>query len=160
MRCVTLSNVTKRYDQLKKWRVFMSMKDDYFKGSSIENSDTIKMMEFLSSAESVNQMLVASELKLPAITPIVGELERRFGNCTLAPLNHEGKNQNAVHRQNVGRMVKFIMSQFGYVPVAGGLNERARIPKSANSQFFSTAAVYEKLKDAKYTIKVSIEPKD
>jgi hypothetical protein len=53
-------------------------------------------------------------------------------------------------------MTKFVMSQFGYVPVDGGLNERARIPKYAQSKHFSTAAVYQKLRTPKYSIAVTI----
>lgn len=132
----------------------------YFVGSSIDNNDTRAIMEFLSSDESVNKMTVASDMGLPAITPIVEELENKFANSNLSPLHHEGKNQNAVHRQNVGRMIKFVMSQFGYIPIDGGLSERARIPKFANSKYFSTAAVYEKKQAAKYNIEVkSVENK-
>lgn len=42
------------------------------------------------------------------------ECQQKFGNCKLSPLHHKGKNQNAVHRQNVGRMMKYVMAQFGY----------------------------------------------
>jgi len=106
--------------------------------------------------ESVNKMIIASEMGLPAITPIVKELEKRFENSKLSPLHHEGKNQNAVHRQNVGRMIKFVMAQFGYIPVDGGLSERARIPKFAESKHFSTAAIYAKKQNGKYQIEIKL----
>ena len=134
----------------------MSISDEYFVGSSIDNVDTRAIMDFLSLPESVNKMIIASEMGLPAITPIVKELEDRFENSGLSPLHHQGKNQNAVHRQNVGRMIKFVMSQFGYVPVDGGLSERARIPKFAQSKHFSTAAIYAKKEDPRYKIEVKI----
>ena len=134
----------------------MSISDEYFVGSSIDNVDTRAIMDFLSLPESVNKMIIASEMGLPAITPIVKELEDRFENSGLSPLHHKGKNQNAVHRQNVGRMIKFVMSQFGYVPVDGGLSERARIPKFAQSKHFSTAAIYAKREDPRYKIEVKI----
>ena len=134
----------------------MSISDEYFVGSSIDNVDTRAIMDFLSLPESVNKMIIASEMGLPAITPIVKELEDRFENSGLSPLHHQGENQNAVHRQNVGRMIKFVMSQFGYVPVDGGLSERARIPKFAQSKHFSTAAIYEKKEDSRYKIEVKI----
>lgn len=138
----------------------MSITCDFFNQSTIEkNGDNQAIMDFLSSADSVNRMIVASDLGLPAITPVVAELEDRFGNCNDSPLNHDGVNQNAVNRQNVGRMVKFIMRQFGYAPIDGGLSERARIPKCARTQYFSTAAVYGKLqndKHSKYKIKVDL----
>ena len=134
----------------------MSISDEYFVGSSIDNVDTRAIMDFLSLPESVNKMIIASEMGLPAITPIVKELEDRFENSGLSPLHHQGENQNAVHRQNVGRMIKFVMSQFGYVPVDGGLSERARIPKFAQSKHFSTAAIYAKKENPKYRIEVKI----
>ena len=134
----------------------MSISDEYFVGSSIDNVDTRAIMDFLSLPESVNKMIIASEMGLPAITPIVKDLEDRFENSGLSPLHHQGKNQNAVHRQNVGRMIKFVMSQFGYVPVDGGLSERARIPKFAQSKHFSTSAIYAKKEDSRYKIEVKI----
>ena len=134
----------------------MSISDEYFVRSIIDNVDTRAIMDFLSLPESVNKMIIASEMGLPAITPIVKELEDRFENSGLSPLHHQGKNQNAVHRQNVGRMIKFVMAQFGYVPVDGGLSERARIPKFAQSKHFSTAAIYAKNEDARYKIEVKI----
>ncbi len=134
----------------------MSITDEYFVGSSIDNVDTRAIMNFLSLPESVNKMIIASEMGLPAITPIVKELENRFGNSRLSPLHHQGKNQNAVHRQNVGRMIKFIMAQFGYIPVDGGLSERARIPQFAQSKYFSTAAIYAKKESCRYKIEVKI----
>lgn len=133
----------------------MDIMSEFFTRSKIyPNQDAKNIMKFLSSSENVNKMIVASEMGLPAITPVVAELEKRFEDCELFPLNHEGKNQNAANRQNIGRMVKFIMSYYGYIPIAGGLNERARIPKFAKSNHFSTAAVYRKLQVAQYNIKV------
>lgn len=134
----------------------MSITDEYFVGSSIDNSDTRAIMDFISLPESVNKMIIASEMGLPAITPIVKELENKFEDSKLSPLHHEGKNQNAVHRQNVGRMIKFVMAQFGYIPVDGGLSERARIPKFAESKHFSTAAIYAKKQNAKYEIEIKL----
>lgn len=134
-----------------------SISELFFSKSKIGNLDTKEMMEFLSSPESVNKMIVASDMKLPALSPVVKELETRFGNCKEAPLNHDGPNHNAKNRQNVGRMVKFIMAQYGYVPTDGGLSENARIPKNAGSKYFSTGAVYEKLLTPKRTITVASE---
>lgn len=140
----------------------MNITNDFFNKSKIDpNQDAKDIMDFLSSNDSVNRMIIASDMGLPAITPIIKELEDKFADCNLFPLNHEGRNQNAVNRQNIGRMVKFVMSYYGYIPITGGLNERARIPKFANSKYFSTAAVYKKLQVAQFNIKVeSIKNKD
>lgn len=135
----------------------MSITTEFFKRSRIsQNQTTIAIMDFLSSAESVNKMIIASEMGLPVITPIVKELENRFGNSTDFPLNHDGKNHNATNRQNIGRMIKFVMKQFGYIPVDGGLNERARVPQFAGSEYFSTSGIYSKLQSEKYRIEVKI----
>ena len=65
-----------------------------------------------------------------------------------------GSNKNAVARQNIGRMIKHIMKYFGYLPVDGGLSERARIPVSAGS----TCAVYEPCRKAKFKRKMDVVP--
>lgn len=149
MNMMIINNATRRNS--------MSITTDFFKRSKIEkNQTTIDVMDFLSSAETVNKMIVASEMRLPVLTPIVKELEDKFGNSTDFPLNHNGKNQNATNRQNIGRMIKFIMRQFGYIPVDGGLNERARIPQCAESKYFSTSAIYSKMQKDKYKIEVKI----
>lgn len=49
----------------------MSISDEYLFCSSIDNVDTRAIMDFLSLPESVNKMIIDSELRLSAITPIV-----------------------------------------------------------------------------------------
>lgn len=135
----------------------MSITTDFFKKSKIEkNKTTIDIMDFLSSAESVNKMIIASEMGLPVITPIVKELEERFGDSADFPLNHDAENHNATNRQNIGRMIKFIMKYFGYIPVDGGLSERARVPQFAESKYFSTSGIYTKMQNEIYKIEVKI----
>lgn len=133
----------------------MSITADFFEKSKIDkNATTIEIMDFLSSAESVNKMIVASEMGLPAITPIVKELEKRFGNSAAFPLHRDGGENHKTERQNIGRMIKFVMKQFGYIPVDGGLSERARVPQFAGSKYFSTSAIYRKLQKETYKIDV------
>lgn len=55
---------------------------------------------------------------------------------------------------NVGRMIKFIMAQYGYAPIDGGLSERARIPAVSGTEYFSTSGIYKKTDEAKYEIKI------
>ncbi|MEA5135570.1 MAG: hypothetical protein VB035_05465 [Candidatus Fimivivens sp.] len=117
----------------------------FFSNSKIDPShDAINIMEFLTSAEAVDRMLIMADLGLPSLSGVVSELEVRFGDSKDFPLNHTGEGQNATNRQNIGRMIKFIMREFGYSPVEGGLSERARLRDFANSQYFSTSAVYAK----------------
>lgn len=119
--------------------------NNFFSQSAIpRNSDTEKMLNFLLQPESIERMIIASEFELPALTFVVEDLEKNFGQCTNAPLDHNGQHQNAVHRQNIGRMVKYVMREFGYEPIDGKLSERARLPKFSGSKYFSTSAVYAK----------------
>ena len=100
-------------------------------------------MDFLSKPESVNKLIVASQIGLPALTGIVKELENQFGNCALFPLNHNAKDYNAPNRRNIGWMVRFVMREYGYTPVSKG-TERSRIGKFSGSKYLGTSAIYEK----------------
>ncbi len=124
---------------------------EFFKDSTIpQNQDTVRIMDFLSNPESVNKMIVMSEVGLPALTGVVKELEEQFGNCSLSPLNHDAEDSNAPNRRNIGWMVRFIMKKFGYTVIKKGLSnandnpERTRISKFSGVQYFGTSAVYAK----------------
>lgn len=134
----------------------MSILEEFWESSHVKRENFEAIMEFLVLPENINKMIIASDAGLPAITFIVSELEDKFGDYEKAPLNHEGKNQNMTNRQNVGRMIKFVMAQYGYKPKFGKLDERARIPAFANSGYFSTGIVYEKREDGKYRIQVQV----
>lgn len=115
----------------------------FFETSTIEkNKDTIGAMDFLSSPGIVRQMIIATEKHNPALSGVVAELEDRFADCELFPLNHEGEDKNAKNRRNVGWMVRFIMREYGYTPIEN--SERTRIGSNSGSRFFGNAAVYEK----------------
>lgn len=121
----------------------------------ITNSDIVAIVDFLSSADSVNKMIVVSDLGLPALTGVVKELEERFANCKGFPLNHDAPDHNAPNRRSIGWMIKFIMKQVGYSPVDGGLSERARLRDFAGSKYFSTSAIYRK--DRIPNLKINVE---
>lgn len=133
---------------------------EFFKRSKIQQTaDTKAVMEFLTTPESINKMILMAELGLPSLNGVVAELEEKFGNSETFPLNHEGEGQNVTNRQNVGRMVKYIMREFGYYPVDGGLSERARLRDFANSKYFSTAAVYQRIAESpRFKIVVNVIP--
>ncbi len=125
----------------------MSITTDFFKSSSIDqNVDTVAIMDYLSSPESVNKMIVLADLGLPSLSGVVKELENRFANCTLFPLNHNAPDCNAPNRRNIGWMVKYIMREYGYTPTIKGLdaNGNTRIGKFSGSKYFGNAAVYAK----------------
>jgi len=122
-----------------------SLTAKFFQNSKIDQSqDAIDIMDFLTSADSVDRMLIMADLGLPSLSGVVSELEAKFGDSKDFPLNHEGEGQNATNRQNIGRMIKFIMREFGYSPIDGGLSDRARLRDFSNSKHFSTAAIYAK----------------
>ena len=115
----------------------------FFDTSSIEKTEgTIAVMDFLASPVSVSKMIVATENHMPALAGVVEELEERFGDSDTFPLNHDGEDKHAPNRRNVGWMVRFIMREYGYSPVAN--SERTRIGSNSGSKYFRNAAVYEK----------------
>ena len=122
----------------------------------ITNNDIVAIVDFLSSADSINKMIVVSDLGLPALTGVVKDLEEKFANCKGFPLNHNAPNHNAPNRRSIGWMIKFIMKQVGYLPVDGGLSERARLRDFAESEYFSTSAIYQKNCTPKFKINVDL----
>lgn len=121
----------------------------------VNNSDIVAIVDFLSSADSINKMIVVSDLGLPALTGVVKDLEEKFANCKGFPLNHNAPNHNAPNRRSIGWMIKFIMKQVGYSPIDGGLSERARLRDFAGSKYFSTSAIYRK--DHIPNLKINVE---
>lgn len=136
--------------------------EEFFASSSIpQNQDTVRVMDFLSQPESVNQMIAMTKVGLPALTGVVKELEDQFGNSKLFPLNHDAENANAPNRRNIGWMVRFVMKAYGYTPIAKGFPEandsfeRTRIGKFSGSKYFGTAAVYTKtISNPRYSIEI------
>lgn len=126
----------------------------YLKKTSLDNTnkDIIAIVDFISSAESINKMIVFSDMGLPAITGIVKELEDKFADCKGFPFNYDALNRNAPNRRNIGWMIKFVMREVGYLPVDGGLSERARIRDFAGSKYFSTSAIYSKKCEPNYKL--------
>lgn len=125
------------------------MKDVYGGKVGIE-----EVMTYLSNPVIVNKMIIASEMGWPVLTLIGKELETIFDAQSNFPVGVIGDNKNATARQNVGRMIKFIMAYYGYTPVDGGLSERARIPAISNTAYFSTSGIYKKTEKGEYEIKV------
>lgn len=115
-----------------------------FKDStSIEmNPDVVKAFDYMAQPDNVGRMIEATRKGKPALAGIVSGLESQFGDCEGFPLNHEGPGKNAKNRRNVGWMVRFIMREFGYMPMTD--SERTRIGSDAKSKYFGNAAVYEK----------------
>jgi hypothetical protein len=138
----------------------MGFKDDFLNKTKMLNAHGVKIgvdevMEFLTKPESVYKMIIASEMGLPVLTLIGKELEIMFDEHSNFPVVYLGNDKNPTARQNVGRMIKVVMHEYGYTPVDGGLSEQARIPAVSGAEYFSTSSIYRKTDEAKLEIKVS-----
>lgn len=135
----------------------MGFKEDFLKKTKMLNAHGAKkgvdeVMDFLVKPESVFKMIVASEMDLPVLTLIGKELEKKFDEHSNFPVVYLSSNKNPTARQNVGRMIKVVMAQYGYTPVDGGLSEQARIPAVSGTEYFSTSGIYKKTEEAKLEI--------
>ena len=63
----------------------------------------------------IYRMKLASDMGLPVLTLIARELEEKFDENSSFPVTATKINPNALYRQNVGRIAKFIMDKLGYV---------------------------------------------
>lgn len=113
-----------------------------------------EMFDYLAKPESVDKMIIASELGWPVLTLLGKELENEFDLSSNFPIVVDGDNKNATARQNVGRIIKIIMDGYGYTPIDGGLSKKARVPAISDTIFFSSA-IYKKTHDGRYVISIS-----
>ncbi|MCM1315147.1 MAG: hypothetical protein NC205_08585 [Prevotella sp.] len=113
----------------------------------INNTDAKAIFDFLCIPENIHNMIVVSELGLPAISGIVKELEVKFENAT-AFLMDDAKN-----RQTVGKMVKYILGEFGYEPVV----RRTQLRDFTGAKLFKTASVYAQNKHKKNVCSLSVQ---
>jgi hypothetical protein len=137
----------------------MGIKEEFMKKTKMLDVHNGKngveeVMDYLVDPATVFKMIIASEMELPVLTLIAKDLEKKFDENSNFPVVVTDDNQNTTARQNVGRMIKFIMAQYGYTPVDGGLSERARIPAILGSKYFSTSGIYKKTDEAKYQIEI------
>lgn len=115
------------------------------------NKTVRKIMELLTSPESVEAMILMTNLEQPALSGVVKILEDNFAYSDF-PLHHNGPGANATNRRNIGWMIKYIMREFGYTPKKEE-PLKMRVGKFSGSQYFQTSAVYEKTIDnPKYSV--------
>lgn len=128
----------------------------YLEKTGLKSSEGLyKVVDFLSSPESVCKMVVVSELGLPAITAVVKELEEKYSNFEDFELN-TNKKENAANRRTVGWMIKYILKQYGFFPMEVD-GSRMRLRKFSCNRFFMSGAVYSKVTTGKYRITVNAE---
>lgn len=114
------------------------------------NQDAKKVFNFLKSPKVVHKMIIFTELDFPVITGIAKELENKFANSPAFPLTRN------LNRQIVGKIMKYIMSFYGYQPKNATRSEK-RLRKFSQAQLFKSSAVYQKDIDPKLKIAVTIE---
>ncbi len=126
---------------------------EFFNSSRIPdtpNGTVTKILDFLLEPESIAAMELMTKLGQPALAGVVKELEENFANSDF-PLHHNGPYKNSANRRNVGWILRFVMSKFGYVPKESSGSDR-HLAKFAGSQYFGSAAVYEKKGKAEYEL--------
>ncbi len=134
----------------------MEMKDEFlFKTHMLdkngEKTGVNQIADYMFRADTIYRMKLASEMGLPVLTLIARELEENFDENSCFPVVVTKDDKNALYRQNVGRIAKFIMDKLGYVPATGSV----RLPAVSKSRYFSTSAVYEKKKKGSYDFKIT-----
>lgn len=134
----------------------MEMKDEFlFKTHMLdkngEKTGVNQIADYMFRADTIYRMKLASDMGLPVLTLIARELEENFDENSCFPVVVTKDDKNALYRQNVGRIAKFIMDKLGYVPATGSV----RLPAVSKSRYFSTSAVYEKKKKGSYDFKIT-----
>ena len=129
-------------------RLHMEMKDEFlFKTPMLDKNGEKKgiqqIADYMFRADMIYRMKLASDMGLPVLTLIARELEEKFDENSSFPVTATKNNPNALYRQNVGRIAKFIMDKLGYVPAV------------SKSRYFSTSAVYKKQEKGSYDFKIT-----
>ena len=101
----------------------MEMKDEFlFKTHMLdkngEKTGVNQIADYMFRADMIYRMKLASDMGLPVLTLIARELEEKFDENSSFPVTATKNDPNALYRQNVGRIAKFIMDKLGYVQAA------------------------------------------
>lgn len=133
--------------------------DEFMKTTKIPetpNGTVRAIMEFITEPESIEAMILMSEMGQPALSGIVKKLEEQFAFSDF-PLHRDARDKNAPNRRNIGWMVKYVMREFGYTPT-GEEPLQSRIGRYSGSKYFGYSAIYHKTIDSpKYRVSVIIE---
>ena len=133
---------------------------DFWNSTSIAPTNTAKaIMEFLALPQSVNSMIEATKMGLPALSGVVIPLEENFADTPDFPLHQNGQGANATYRRNIGWMVRHVMSYYGYTPMRqGGIITRIPVKEGGvRKSYFTTAAVYKPVGEKRFEIECFIK---
>lgn len=110
-----------------------------------------EVFEFLTLPEQIGRMCILSDCGLPAISAVAYDLEQTFGDASCFPMKEK------CNRQTVGRMVRYILKQFGYEKAASG---NIRLKDCFHAKHFKSGGLYRKTKEGAYRIVMAVEQKE
>lgn len=116
----------------------------------VGNADAQLVFDYLSQPQTVANMLVFSDIGLPALSGIAHILEQNYAHAAAFPLS------DFRNRQIVGRMVCFILEHFGYKKVSGGVSKDTRLRDFSKANLFKTCSVYQLMTTPVHTIQMRI----
>ena len=111
------------------------------------NSDAMAIFDLLSRDESIIAMIDASEARRPALAACVDHVEAYFDSLVSPALDL----RDEFTRQAIGRMVKTVLSPFGYE-----VTVQKDLPRASNSKYFTSASCYAKTGTASMKVVRSI----
>ena len=96
----------------------MEMKDEFlFKTHMLdkngEKTGVDQIADYMFRADMIYRMKLASDMGLPVLTLIARELEEKFDENSSFPVTATKNDPNALYRQNVGRIAKFMSRRRG-----------------------------------------------
>lgn len=107
-----------------------------------KNTDAMRLFDYLCHPETIHNMIVFSEVGLPAFSGIAKGLEETFADAPLFPLS------KLPNRQVAGKMAKFILSHFGYEPLPEStrkhLKLNVKLREFSRAKLFGQSTIYAK----------------
>ena len=100
----------------------------------IDDEDMRSVFDFLSLEQSIIQMIDASNASIPALVPVVENIELIFADRTK---EHMNSLEDSFTKQAVGLMIKTILEPFGYT-----VWKQKDLPKKAHAKKFTSASTY------------------
>ncbi|GHU58943.1 hypothetical protein FACS1894133_4670 [Clostridia bacterium] len=95
----------------------------------MHSTEEQQIFGILSGKENIGKMIDASYKGLPSLSVCAAEIEGKYGNTAYLRDN--------TNRQNIGRMVKEILGEYGYFPVS-----EKDLSETLKLSLFTKAAVY------------------
>lgn len=109
----------------------------------LENQDAQSLFNYLSLPKTVANIIVFTDLRLPALSGIASTLEKNFGTSEEFPLS------NDTNRQIVGKMIRFILEFYRYSPINNASSSDKQLRDFSNTTLFKSSAIYEKSHEPK-----------